>query len=467
MNHSANNFFLPTYFTLILVILLEGFISISVEIIAIRQLLPVAGGNVIVTGLIIGIFLLFLALGYQQGGKLHPNPQKVLRNNFLIAAIWLGIGLSYFFVALFFHYIQKITGPHIVYPLTAYLLIILAPLIFILGQTVPITMNMFRQDHSAGRIGGNTLGLSTLGSFLGATLTTLVLMHYLGVAWTIVINFILLVTLVLILIDSLSSFISYAFVSVLAMMIIYMFNISVEHSLHIKSNNYANYQVLDKNQFKLLQGEKILMINEVGSSYINHEKKGFHYIELIKKILFKDMKLNHANILVLGAGGFSLSAENTYDNHITYVDIDSQIKNIVVPHFINKMNGELIIDDARHFLKSNDHYYEAIVMDTYSDVKAIPSHLLTNEYMKEIKRRLTKNGVAIFNIIANPMLTDFYSKRIDNTIRAVFQNCISIPRTYANKATNIIYVCSHTNSQSDKNIYTDNLNTSTTDSFNW
>lgn len=68
-----------------LIILIEGFVSISVEILAIRQLLPVAGGSVIVTSLIIGVFLLFLALGYKQGGKLHINPKKVLQTNFFIS----------------------------------------------------------------------------------------------------------------------------------------------------------------------------------------------------------------------------------------------------------------------------------------------------------------------------------------------------------------------------------------------
>jgi predicted membrane-bound spermidine synthase len=459
---------LRTALVLPLIILIEGFVSISIEILAIRQLLPVAGGSVIVTSLIIGVFLLFLALGYQQGGKLKLDPQKVLQNNFFIAGIWAGVGLSYFFVTVFFYYIEKITGPHLVYPLIAYLVIILAPLIFILGQTVPIIMNMVRQNRSAGIIGGNMLGLSTLGSFLGATLTTLVLMHYLGVAWTLVINFIFIESLVLILTTNRSSFFTYSFIILLSAIVIYLFNISVEKSLEIKSNNYGNYQILDQSKLKLLApNEKILMINDVGSSYINPQKKGFPYIETIKKILFADLNLHQANILILGAGGFSLTAERTNGNHITYVDIDSQIKKIAVPDFIDKVNGELIIDDARHFLKSTQQYYQAIVIDTYSDVKAIPAHLLTIEFMKEIKARLAPNGVALFNIIANPFFSDLYSKRIDNTIRAIFLNCVSIPETYADRATNIIYACHNSKTNDDRIVYSDNLNTSTTDSFNW
>src|SRR3990167_877700 len=88
---------LPLRYVLPLVVLVEGFVSIAIEILTIRQLLPVAGGSVIVTSLIIGFFLLFLACGYHRGGKLHQNLPKVLRINFFIAAIWLGVGLSYGF----------------------------------------------------------------------------------------------------------------------------------------------------------------------------------------------------------------------------------------------------------------------------------------------------------------------------------------------------------------------------------
>ena len=89
---------LLTPWILILIIFLEGFVSVSIEILTIRQLIPVAGNSVIVTSLIIGVFLLFLALGYQKGGTQQKNLQKILQFNFSFAAIWLGIGLSFDFI---------------------------------------------------------------------------------------------------------------------------------------------------------------------------------------------------------------------------------------------------------------------------------------------------------------------------------------------------------------------------------
>lgn len=441
------------------IILLEGFVSIATEILTIRQLLPVAGGSVLVTSLVIGIFLLFLALGYHHGGKQIGNLYARLRKNFLIAALWLGIGLSYLFVAVFFYEIQKILGQHVLYPLIAYLLLITAPLIFVLGQTVPITMNMIRQTQSLGRIGGNTLALSTVGSFFGALFSTLVLMFFLGVAWTVFLNALVLLLLYLFLTENILKDFYHFFFVIAALIIIYGLNIQVENKTFTLTNQYANYQIVKE------PNGKILMINDAPSSLSDPERKGFTYIENIKQILFHQLNFRNRDILVLGAGGFTLSAENTYQNHFTYVDIDAKIKKIAQDNF-GYADDHLVVDDARHFVANTSQSFDAIVVDAYSDVKLVAAHLLTKEYMTTILNRLKPEGVAIFNIIANPMLTDHYSKRVDNTIRAIFHNCMVMPQIYKNQPTNILYICSNV-MQNDHKIYSDNFNNSTTDSFVW
>src|SRR3990167_10155016 len=100
---------LPLLYLLPLIILIEGFTSIAIEILTIRQLLPVAGGSVIVTSLIIGIFLLFLAIGYDRGGRTQGDLYFILRRNFFISGIWVGVGLSYLFITFFFAQIEKVT----------------------------------------------------------------------------------------------------------------------------------------------------------------------------------------------------------------------------------------------------------------------------------------------------------------------------------------------------------------------
>ena len=65
------------------------------------------------------------------------------------------------------------------------------------------------------------------------------------------------------------------------------------------------------------------MINLSHSSSLTKDKKGYAYVEMIKKILFHDMRIQGKDILVLGAGGFTLSAESTWGNQFYYVDIET------------------------------------------------------------------------------------------------------------------------------------------------
>lgn len=460
--------FIPMAYLLPFIILIEGFASVAVEILTIRQLLPVAGGSVIVTSLIIGIFLLFLAIGYDRGGKAVNVLHHQLRSNFFIASIWIGIGLSYSFIEYFFNVIQKMSGPYITYPLMAYLFVIIAPAIFLLGQTLPITMNIVRQDRMAGAIAGKALGLSTIGSFLGAIFTTLFLMQYLGVAWTVFIVFLLLMLLSTLLHHCKKHFFYALGFALASGAVIYFLNIYLEQKKFILTDNYANYQILNSNNSTLRPDEKILVINEVFSSYTNAQHQAFPYIEAIGKILYDNLQLHSQEILVLGAGGFTLSQSDAGLNHFTYVDIDAQIKKVVVPEFLAEIKDKLVADDARHYLLTHEQKFKAIVIDVFSDYKAIPAYLLTREFMQQIKKHLpTEGGYALFNIIGHPFFNDPYSRRIDNTIRSVFGSCTVTPIQYNKDINNLIYACTNLSRVNDHTIYTDNVNTSTTDSFSW
>ena len=455
----------PMAVLLPMIILTEGFVSIAIEILAIRQLLPVVGSSIIVTSLIIGIFLLFLAIGYGRGGRVEFQLTEQLQRNFFVTAVWAGIGLSYLFIHYFFMMTDKMTGTHTLYSLTFYLLVILAPIVYFLGQTLPITMNLVRQTHSAGVIAGRALALSTIGSFLGSILSTLVLMHYFGVAITIFIVFICLVVMSFLLTTRLDVNIAHFVIASFVTLAVFYCNVIFERHYFVLSDAYANYQILDKTNSNLI-GRRILVVNESASSSVDDSNAAFPYVEQIKKIILDDLKLTHANILVLGAGGFTISQtqNSNFGNRYTYVDVDDQLKKIVVPKFIKKMDARLVIDDARHFVNVTKNYYDVIVLDVYTNRISIPAHLLTLQFFNAVKSRLAKHGVAIFNIIADPYFNDDYSRRIDNTIRAIFPNCTVTPIVYSDAFNNLIYVCS-VEIKRDNTIYVDDKNNATIDAF--
>lgn len=445
---------------LLIILLLEGFITISVEVITIRQLLPFYGGSVLITSIIIGVFLLFLALGYWRGGSYQQHFFKQLSRNFALSLLWIGIGLSYTFVAYFYYLSAVIIGLPFLVSLCCYLLLALAPVVYWLGQTVPLTTNLFSQEQRVSHISGRALFLSTVGSFLGALLTSLLLFQYLGVAWTVVINCLLLFLLVLYLRKHTQlSFLPLVALA-LGLFFIVMVNINTEQALFEETNNYGNYRVVETTEFS-----KILQINQSSSSMITYDKKAFPYIEYIRDLLFNQLALQNKQILVIGAGGFTLTAAGQNKNEVTYVDIDPAIKDIAENHFLNApIKGQFVGLDARQFLQQTKLTYDVILSDVYSNQATIPPSLLTKEYFQALANHLTPEGLAIINIIANPLFKDDYSRAVYDTIHAVFPYCATVPLTMDKPISNVIYICPNT-IHKRQTIYRDDLTTATTDYF--
>lgn len=443
--------------SLLAILLLEGFVTISVEILTIRQLLPFFGGSVVITSIIIGVFLLFLALGYWRGGVHRNDFYKKLSRNFLVSLIWIGIGLNYSFIGSFFHWtINRLSLPFLA-SLTLYLLLILAPVVFWLGQTIPLTTNLFNQEQRVSRISGKALFLSTLGSFSGALVTSLLLFQFAGVAWTVVVNCALLFLLIILLKPQSGLSLSTLIFLGLILYFIKLLNVNYEKQFFKLTNNYGNYEIITTEQARLLR------INLSGSSMITHKKEGFAYIEFIRHFLFNQLHMQHKKILVIGAGGFSLTAAGAATNDVTYVDIDPQIKDLAEQHFLeSKINGRFIGQDARRYLNETQEQFDVIVSDAYSHQQNIPASLLTADYFAQLSSHLKPSGLLVVNIIANPLFKNAFSKRVHNTILSIFPFCNIIPLDWSTLS-NVIYICPM--QTQDRVIYSDNLTGSTFDFY--
>lgn len=447
--------------TLLIILLLEGFITISVEILTIRQLLPFFGGSVLITSVIIGVFLLFLALGYWRGGVCQSNIFRRLSRNFTLALIWVGLGLNYTVISVFFYVSTLKWNMALLLSLSLYLLMVLAPIVFWLGQTIPLTTNLFNKELRVSDISGRALFISTIGSFLGAILTSLFLFQYLGVAWTVVINCLILFILVVYIRPH--SRHSWWFISCLFLTLLFIkiLNVDIEKMQFLKTNNYANYEVTTPSP-----SSKQFQINHSASSLITADKKGFAYIELMRDILFNKLNLHHKQFLIIGAGGFTLTADGTHGNEVTYVDIDPEIKHLAETHFLNaSIKGQFVGKDARAYLSQSQARFDVIVSDAYSNQAAIPPSLLTVNYFQAIANHLKSQGLLLVNIIHDPLFNDDYARNVFNTIHSVFPYCTIMTVNWAySSLANIIYVCPKM--ASNNKVYSDNLSTATLDFFN-
>jgi len=446
MEKSLSQAKMPLWF-IITLLFVEGFVGLSYQMLYIRQMVPVLGNNIIIVSWIVGVFLLFLALGYRQGGLFNGDVKNKLAKNFIMAGVLSGIGLSTFFVSVYFKFLATFIGHYSL--LISYSMLIVAPTAFLLGQTLPLITNHMPED-TVSKVSGDVLFFSTIGSFLGAVLGTNVLVHYLGVAETIFIT-----TSALILLTFFLNKKSWIFI-ITFIPLLFIFTIQHQNENFIETNEYGSYNI---KEFKFYGVDgKFFMSNGSLSSFIGDNGEKIGYIDTVRRILFDDFKLVNKEILTLGAGGFVLSHQ-IENNSFTYVDIDPEIKRIVEENFLKEpINGEFIGEDARGYLLKNKKPYDVIFLDAYTGMASIPEHLSTTEFFKLVKNNLKEDGLLIINSIADFNFSSKFSRAFKESVSQSFPYCYIMPESFQLEySTNIIYICLN---QEKLLPYVDNLNNS-------
>ncbi len=434
-----------------LVLFLEGFVSVALQMIMMRQLVPFVGSSVVVSSLVIGFFLISLALGYHFGGKVKEKQIDFLFKNIFISTILIGFFASYNLLDLAFGTIYQFTQNPVIQVIIV-LTFFLCPIVFLLGQTVPLLTNFYK-TNSVSETAGDSFALNTVGSVLGSIVTALVFFSYFGIAKTIFIS-VCLLSIVLFILTSKQKIMLVSLFTPLILLATYFINVVYENENFVKTNRYTNYQVINN------EDVKIFMMNKSLSSGITLEHKAWPYIENIKTILFDHLKITNKEILVLGAGGFTLSHFGEFGNRFTYIDIDKDIQEVAEKHFLNeKIKGKFIANDARMFVKHNKKPYDVILVDLYSSKSSIPWHVLTSEFMEDVKKSTTEDGYVVFNIISNGLFEDNYSKNIYNTIKHSFNYCSMFSGFYGEGATNVLYICKNIQ-EKEHTVYTDDLSRS-------
>jgi hypothetical protein len=136
-----------------------------------------------------------------------------------------------------------------------------------------------------------------------------------------------------------------------------------------------------------------------------------------------DLRFSDRDILVLGAGGFTLSHREPL-NRYTYVDIDPAIRAIAERDFLREpARGEFIATDARRFVIDTTRRFDAIVVDVYSARTSIPGHLVTREFWRDTRRALKPGGVMLANLILDGQLASPYARNLLATIESAYGRC--------------------------------------------
>lgn len=457
---------------LFFIIVIEGYIVLSTELLAIRQSIPYIGSGTDTISVIIAAVLMPLAFGYQNGGAFKPHMmfgkfitiRKKLILNIAIAATILIIGLSYKSMMWFFTWMPKIGIDDRIMQTSIYCILFLVVPVYLLGQTVPLVSNFFSKEYLP-KVTGRILFFSTVGSFIGAVFSTLVLMPILGVHHTVSLNFVLMAILVIALSKRTVSLPVFYLVALALGAMVFNSDWIIAKDHVIKNNQYNTIQAGETSS-----GAREMIINGNRSSSYNAQGKKHSYVEFAERIAILPIisSIPPRDILVIGAGGFTFGHEDKNNNY-TYVDIDRDLKEVAEQYILREPIGDnktFVPKSARAFLQGTDKKYDVIYLDTYLGGISVPEHLVTQEYFTQVKNHMKDGGVLVTNFIASPNFNSPLSRNLDNTFRSVFPHFSRhvIGEQYnlwsdsPSQIANMAYIYRHHDDYDKGHIYTDNKN---------
>ncbi|MGE0755103.1 MAG: fused MFS/spermidine synthase [Alphaproteobacteria bacterium] len=469
---------------LFIIILIEGYVVLATELLAIRQLIPFVGSGTETISIIISAVLLPLAIGYHAGGKAFSRQyqlrkakgveepltvRKLLLRNIVTALIILSIGMSYLLMDAFFGLLSAFGATHRLTQTTVYCLLFLVYPVYLLGQTVPLVSNYFSR-HKLSEITGRMLFFSTAGSFLGSVFSTIVLMTTIGVHNTVILTLGLLCVLVILLVRRPLAYENFLCGFIFLMLLLMNGNTMMDTMRVVSNNAYNIVQVIDEPHKKSTN----LIINRSHSSKISNDpKQNFVYWQYVQSVFIDTMPQSGPpkDILILGAGGFTIGLTDKHNNYL-YVDIDKALKEVVEKNFLRKPltpNKRFLDASARAFVHTHDQQYDLILIDTYTNFLSIAQEATTKEFLQDTKKLLKPNGVLLANVIMSPDFRELFSVRYHNTFASVFpvfsRQVLGNYKPWPNKETsvldmnNVIYSYYNHDMTQDSALYTDDRNT--------
>lgn len=445
---------------LFFLIFLNGYISLSLELVVLRQLSFFVGSSAVITSIIMGCFLGFMSLGYFSGASKKIVEEKIpkfLSINFLIIGFFAFVAgsfslLTYYFNLMYSHGITIGVFQTFVYSL---MLLSLGPFLFGVNTTLlSRVLHKYNTNYT-----GNIMAWDTIGSVTASMMTTLFLMPFIGVNYTIILIVVLSVMCAVV-VNMRPVIICTGIVLLIP---VYMINSdSYQLSHHGILVNNANSTIFVEN---FSNGDSVLNMNGLPMSIYNKQTGHVaEYIEYINENFIYNMPADKQyKILILGAGGFTAGLKDTVNDY-TFVDIEHTLQDVSEKYFLGHKltaNKKFIVQDASQFLKNATEKYDLILLDVYSNSYQVPEGLITSEFMQRIKSCVAPNGIVLMNMVSTPSFRDAYTRVFDNTFHKVFTHNTSRqvvgvvnPWTKKEEPANIIYI--YYNKENNDRIYTIN-----------
>jgi predicted membrane-bound spermidine synthase len=401
---------------LLFTVFISGMTTLAAELAASRLIGNVFGTSNIVWACIIGLILIYLTFGYFLGGKwADANPTAAALYRILAwGAFTLGLvpyiaGPVLRSAASAFEFLQVgILGASFV----AVLVLFSIP-ITLLGTMSPFAIRLSIDDTSrSGQISGQIYAISTLGSFIGTFLPTLVTIPAIGTKNTFLLFSLLLLFVALAGLGKFASrrdMIMYLWMPVLlAIVAVLSRGQALKHNagqIYETESAYNYIQVAQQNGFTILrlnEGQGVHSIYNPNTLQYNGPWDQF----LVSPYFYPNRKpsdIKRVAIVGLAAGTTARQMTAVYGNiPIDGFEIDPKIVEVGRKYFgMNMSNLNVIIGDGRWNLEQSPYKYDIIAVDAYRP-PYIPPHMTTQEFFRIAAAHLTEDGVLTLNSASVP-----------------------------------------------------------------
>ena len=189
---------------------------------------------------------------------------------------------------------------------------------------------------------------------------------------------------------------------------------AVAAELHTERSLYRNIVVFEDDGIRCMRFGRVIGGRQTCQSLTEPDRMVFDYTRMMMAALY--LNPSPQRILVIGLGGGTLPRalqKLLPAAKIDAVEIDPAVVRVAGKYFgfVPGPRTEVFEEDGRVFAKRMGKQgirYDLIMLDAF-DHDYIPEHMLTREFLLEIKALLTPNGVLAANTFASSKLYDLES----------------------------------------------------------
>jgi spermidine synthase len=401
---------------LLFTVFISGMTTLAAELAASRLIGNVFGTSNIVWASIIGLILIYLTLGYFLGGKwadANPTPAALYRvlawGAFTLGLVPYIAGPVLRSAATAFEFLQVgILGASFI----AVLVLFSVP-ITLLGTISPFAIRLSMDDTShAGQTSGQIYAISTLGSFIGTFLPTLVTIPAIGTKNTFLVFSLLLLFVAL---AGLGKFATkHDMLMHMWMPVVIAIVAVLSRGQALKNNTGQVYETESAYNYIQVQeqnGYTLLRLNEGQGVHSIYNPKTLQYNGpwdqfLVSPYFYANRRpsdIKRVAIVGLAAGTTARQMTAVYgDIPIDGFEIDPKIVEVGQKYFdMNMPNLNIVIGDGRLNLEQSQYKYDIIAVDAYRP-PYIPPQMTTQEFFQIAASHLTDTGVLTLNSASVP-----------------------------------------------------------------